>query len=158
MADRSYDRESISEATYVAPEAGAPMKACREVEAIEGKGLRDDRYVRGTGHWSPYRYCEVTFVAAEDLEAAEVEGGVAVSDGQHRRNLVVRGVEPKALRGKTLRIGTAAFAYHKPRSICHYLDRVAGPGTADALKRCAGFCARVAQGGRIRVGDAVRVE
>src|SRR3712207_1922581 len=54
---------------FFAPEAGAQMKSVQAATALEGCGLKGDRYCGGTGHWSRFgRVCEVTFIAAEDLD------------------------------------------------------------------------------------------
>ena len=84
---------------FVAPEGGAQIQGVQAATALEGCGLENDRYCTGTGHWSRFgRVCEVTFIAAEDLEDIERETGVSVKNGEHRRNLVTRGIDLKALR------------------------------------------------------------
>ena len=62
---------------FLAPEAGAKMKGVRAATALEGCGLQGDRYCAGTGHWSRFgrASCEVTFIAAEDLDDIELETG-----------------------------------------------------------------------------------
>src|ERR687891_489705 len=87
------------EGIFLAPEAGAQMKGVEAATALEGCGLQGDRYCAGTGHWSRFgRVCEVTFIAAEDLDELERETEVDVKNGEHRRNVVTRGISPKALR------------------------------------------------------------
>ena len=59
---------------FFAPEGGAEMKSVQAASALEGCGLAGDRYCAGTGHWSRFgRVCEVTFIAAEDLDEIEVD-------------------------------------------------------------------------------------
>jgi hypothetical protein len=68
---------------FLAPEGGARMKGVRAATALEGCGLEGDRYCAGTGHWSRFgRVCEVTFIAAEDLDDIERETGVSVNNGE----------------------------------------------------------------------------
>jgi MOSC domain-containing protein YiiM len=86
------------------------------------------------------------------------ETGVGVKDGEHRRNVVTRGVSLKALRrGGRFRIGEALFEYRGPRSVCRYIERLTEPGMTRALKGRGGICARVIEGGTIRVGDGIEV-
>src|SRR5829696_3814618 len=59
----------LVEGIFLAPKAGAEMQSVRATTALEGCGLEGDRYCAGTGHWSRFgRVCEVTFIAAEDLD------------------------------------------------------------------------------------------
>src|ERR687898_605598 len=93
---------------FFAPEGGAQMKGVQAATALEGCGLEGDRYCAGTGHWSRFgRACEVTFIAAEDLDFIEKETGIRVRDGEHRRNVITRGTRSlKALRrGERFRAG-----------------------------------------------------
>ncbi len=145
---------------FLAPEAGAQMKGVRAATALEGCGLQDDRYCAGTGHWSRFgrASCEVTFIAAEDLDDIERETGVSVHDGEHRRNVVTRGVSLKALRrGERFRVGEVVFEYRGPRSVCRYIERLTEPGMTRALKGRGGICARVIGNGTVRAGDGIEV-
>ena len=135
------------------------MKGVRAANALEGCRLEGDRYCAGTGHWSRFgRVCEVTFIAAEDLHVIELETGVSVKNGEHRRNVVTRGISLKALRrGEQFRVGEVVFEYRGPRSVCRYIERLTKPGMAQALKGRGGICARVIENGTVRVGDEIKV-
>lgn len=147
------------EGIFLAPEAGARMKGVEVSNAVEGCGLESDRYCAGTGHWSRFgRVCQVTFIAAEDLDDIERETGVGVKKGEHRRNVVTRGISLKTLRrGERFRIGEAVFEYRGPRSVCRYIERLTEPGMTQALKGRGGVCARVIENGMVRVGDRIEV-
>jgi len=147
------------ESIFLAPEGGAQMKSVQAATALEGCGLEGDRYCAGTGHWSRFgRVCEVTFIAAEDLHNIEQGTRVGVNNGEHRRNVVTRGISLKALRrGERLRVGKAAFEYRGPRSVCRHIERLTEPGMTQALKGRGGICARVIENGTLRVGDEIEV-
>src|SRR5918997_6465575 len=147
------------EGIFLAPEAGAEMKRVQAATALEGCGLKGDRYCAGTGHWSRFgRVCEATFIAAEDLDEIERETGVGGKNGEHRRNLVTTGISLKTLRGgERFRVGEVLFEYRGPRSVCRYIERLTEPGMTRALKGRGGICARVIEGGTVRVGDGVEV-
>ncbi len=147
------------EGIFLAPDAGAQMKGVEAATALEGCGLEGDRYCAGTGHWSRFgRVCEVTFIAAEDLDEIERETGVSVKNGEHRRNVVTRGIDLKTLRrGERFRVGEVAFEYRGPRSVCRYIEWLTEPGMTQALKGRGGICARVIGNGKIRVGDEIEV-
>jgi MOSC domain-containing protein YiiM len=145
------------EGIYIARGAGAPMERVGEVAALEGCGLAGDRYCEGTGHWSRFgRVCQVTLIAAEDLDAIEKETGIRVRDGEHRRNVVTRGISLKTLRrGERFRVGKVVFEYRGPRSVCRYIERLTEPGMTQALKGRGGICARVIENGKLRVDDEI---
>jgi MOSC domain-containing protein YiiM len=144
------------EAIYTAPAEGAAPEKVTHILAVQGCGLQGDRYCEGTGHWSRFgRVCEVTFIAAEDLEAIERETGVQVKNGEHRRNVVTRGIDPRMLRNRRFRVGEALFEYRGPRSVCRYIERIAEPGMTAALRGRGGFCARVVVGGAFNAGDVI---
>ena len=145
---------------FFAPEGGAEMKSVQGTTALIGCGLEGDRYCAGTGHWSRFgRVCEVTFIAAEDLDDIERETGVRVMKGEHRRNVVTRGISLKTLRrGERFRVGEVAFEYRGPRSVCRYIERLTEPGMTQALKGRGGICASVIENGTVRVGDEIEVD
>jgi MOSC domain-containing protein YiiM len=144
---------------FFAPEGGAQMKGVRAATALEGCGLEGDRYCAGTGHWSRFgRVCEVTFIAVEDLVDIERETGVSVKNGEHRRNVVTRGISLKTLhRGERFLVGDVVFEYRGPRSVCRYIEHLTEPGMTQALKGRGGICARVIENGTLRVGDEIEV-
>jgi MOSC domain-containing protein YiiM len=148
----------VIEGIYLAREGGAPVERVEVVEALKGCGLKGDRYCSGTGHWSRFgRDCEVTFVEAEDLDRIGLETGLQLKNGEHRRNIVTRGVSLKDLRRTRFRIGEAVFGHGKPCSVCRHIERLTEPGMTQALRGRGGMCARVLEGGRVRSGDVIVV-
>jgi MOSC domain-containing protein YiiM len=149
----------IVEGIFISLEGGAQMKGVEVAIALEGCGLEGDRYCAGTGHWSRFgRVCDVTFIAAEDLDDIERGTGVGVKNGEHRRNVVTRGISLKTLRrGERFRVGEVVFEYRGPRSVCRYIERLTEPGMTQALKGRGGICARVIENGAVRVGDEIEL-
>jgi len=81
-----------------------------------------------------------------------------VQDGQHRRNIVTRGVDLRALAGRTFRIGEATFACDRPRPPCRYIEAITEPGMTRALAaRRGGICVRVLESGLVRAGDEIEL-
>lgn len=143
---------------FVAPERGEPMEPRETVEVVEG-GLVDDRYLRGTGYYSPYDVCEVTLLEAEAIETIWDEFGIDLGDGRHRRNVVTRGHDLHDLLETTFRVGSAELRGTRPRPPCGHVEEVAGEeGIASALgEGRGGICARVVSPGTITVGDSVEL-
>lgn len=146
------------ERIFTAPEAGEPMERRDRVAAREG-GLVGDRYYEGTGHYSPFDVCEVTLVSWAALERVRDEHGIDLSDGRHRRNLVVSGVDVHDLLNATVRVGGADLRGSRPRPPCAHVEGVADePGLAAALRDGrGGIGAAVERPGSIAVGDDVEV-
>ena len=141
----------VVEAIAIAPAAEAPMEGVQSATAIAGAGLEGDRYARGAGTFSPGRSDgrDLTLVAAEALADAGVE------PLESRRNVVVRGVDVDALRGRRFRIGDVEFVGRRRCEPCAHLERLTRPGVLRALVHRGGLRADIVAGGELRVGDEV---
>jgi MOSC domain-containing protein YiiM len=83
---------------------------------------------------------------------------VRVKNGEHRRNVVTRGISLRTLRrGERFRVGEVVFEYRGPRSVCRYIERLTKPGTTQALKVRDGICVTVTKNGTVRAGDEIEV-
>lgn len=134
------------------------MVSAEHAEALVGAGLAGDRYAAGAGSFSrwPGAGRALTLIAAASLADAEAEFGVHLSDGEHRRNVVVEGVPLDALRGVRFRLGGAEVVGARWCAPCKYLVRVTGQSEVfDALVGRGGLRAEIVAGGAIRPGDAV---
>jgi MOSC domain-containing protein YiiM len=144
------------EAIYTAPAGGEPMEPHDAIDAVDG-GLAGDRYCTGRGFYSPFDVCQVTFVQAEALESIADQTQLSVLDGQHRRNIVVRGGDVHDLLDHRFSLGSATFEGTRPRPPCRHVEQVSDQ---DGLMRAlangnGGICARVAEPGSFAVGDKI---
>ncbi|MEM6925986.1 MAG: MOSC domain-containing protein, partial [Myxococcota bacterium] len=73
-----------------------------------------------------------------------------------RRNLVVRGINLTALRGRKFRIGDAILLGTGPAAPCSKMEEALGTGAYNAMRGHGGLTAKVLVGGAIRRGDVVR--
>lgn len=146
------------EAVFIAAAGGEAMQLVDEVLAIAGRGLEGDRYATRLGYWTDVDECQVTLIQAEDLDSITARSGPAVAHGEHRRNIVTRGVDLRGLAGWRFRVGEALFRYDRPRPPCRYIEGLTQPGMTQALAaRRGGICARVVESGLIRVGDTIEL-
>jgi MOSC domain-containing protein YiiM len=151
--------QGVVEGIYVTGEGSAAMQHVDEVRTIEGCGIEGDRYCEGTGYWTNFGdVCEVTLISSEDLEHIERELGISVGNGEHRRNIVTRGVSLGDLRGKRFRVGETVLEYDRPRPPCGHVQDLTEPGMTRALKGRGGICARVVKAGRIRARDVIDIQ
>ena len=138
-------------AIVLAPAAEAPLRSVERAQAIAGRGLLGDRYADGAGTFSPGggRGRDLTLVAAEVL------ADVGLDPVEARRNLVVRGVDLDALRGRRFRVGAVECLGQRRCEPCAHLERLTRPGVLRALAHRGGLRADVLRGGELRVGDRV---
>jgi MOSC domain-containing protein YiiM len=143
-------------AIYTTSEAGAPMEARPEVEAIVGVGLTGDRYAAAEGMHSskPGGGREVTLVEREVIAAVRSDG-VELADHETRRNLLTEGVPLNHLVGQTFRIGDVVLRGVRLAEPCSYLAGLTRAGVSRALVHRGGLRADVVEGGILRVGDRI---
>jgi len=141
---------------FVADAGAEPMQSIDRVEAVEG-GLRGDRYYEGRGHYTPFDVCEVTLIAREDIDHIDDELGLSLSAGEHRRNLVVEGIDLHDLLDHRFRVGDATLEGTRPRPPCSHVEELAEQeGVARALgEGRGGICADVLAPGDVAVGAEV---
>jgi len=134
------------------------MQTVEQVEAVVDGGLLGDRYQTRVGYYSGVDECEVTLIEGEALDDILRQMGIQVAQGEHRRNIVTRGIRLHDLMGKTFTIGGATFAYDRPRPPCHYIETITEPSMTRALAGGrGGICVRVVKAGLIHTGDSIQV-
>jgi MOSC domain-containing protein YiiM len=135
------------------PGRDVAMVEVDEVEAVAGGGLAGDRYAGGSGKRG------VTLIQAEHLPViATLAGHASVSPPLLRRNIVVSGLPLIALRGLRFRIGDVLLEGTDACDPCSRMEEALGPGGYNAMRGMGGLCARVVEGGRLRVGQDVRAD
>lgn len=132
------------------PARDLPMREVDAAEAVAGKGLVGDRYASGSGKRG------LTLIQAEHLPAiASLAGRETVFPSMLRRNVVVEGLPLIALRGRRFRIGQVLCEGTAPCDPCSKMETVLGPGGYNAMRGHGGLCARILEGGTLRLGDVV---
>jgi len=115
-----------------------------------GRGLVGDRYANTGGAR------QLTLIEAESLATIASHLGRERVDGADvRRNVVVRGINLLALKGRRFRIGAALLEASGECHPCSRMEEVLGAGGYNAMRGLGGITARVIEGGAIRIGDAV---
>jgi len=135
----------------VRPAKFAQMCATTEIAAEVDRGLVGDRYARRGGKR------QVTLIQAEHLEAMASMLDLASLEPQYlRRNIVVRGLNLLALKGKQFQICGAVLEYSGLCHPCSRMETVLGPGGYNATRGHGGINAKVVVAGNIRTNDKVR--
>lgn len=158
MTDSDTGRGTV-EAIHTAPESGAPVEEQSVVEAVADRGLRGDRYFADAGTFSQSvsdTPRDVTLVERETLASVERDYDIALSPGEHRRNVTVSGVALDHLVGRRFRVGGAVCEGVERCEPCSYLERsLEKRGIREAVVHRGGLRARIVESGTIAVGDAV---
>ncbi|MED4957373.1 MOSC domain-containing protein [Paenibacillus macerans] len=144
------------EAIYLAGAAGEDMFAVNEAYSIPGMGLKGDRYWRQAGTWSkrsPDR--DLTLIDTAVLRKLESEFGIALTPGEHRRNIETSGIALEPLIGQTFSIGPVRLLGVRVCNPCAYLEQLTGKkGLLKGLMN-SGLFVRILTEGTISVGDPV---
>ena len=147
--------QATIEAIFIAPMGGEAMQSVTEVTALARCGLEGDRYCKRTGYWTNVDECEATFIQSEHLDEIARTAGISVHNGEHRRNIVTRGIQLESLRGRQFQVGEAVLEYDRLRPPCSYIEGLTEPGMTRALMGRGGICTRVVGSGKMCVGDAI---
>ena len=134
----------------------APMELVERAEVTLAGGIAGD--FRGAMRGGPYKR-QITLIERGDWDAAMAEVGRAIGWEQRRVNLLVDGLDLPQRSGVRLVIGEAVLEVTRECDPCHRMEALA-PGLLAALKPDwrGGACSRVVAGGRIAVGDVIRIE
>lgn len=134
------------------PARDQAMREVQEVLATAGKGLQGDRYASGSGKRG------LTLIQAEHLPViASLAGKTRVDPALLRRNLVVSGIPLVALKGRRFRIGEVLLEGTESCDPCSRMEAALGPGGYNAMRGHGGLCARILEGGMLRLGDRLEV-
>ncbi len=118
-----------------------------------GQGVMGDHYSSVTQGAR-----QVTIIAEEHLAAiGSYLGQDSASPGLLRRNVVVRGINLGALKGRRFRLGTAVLESSGECHPCSKMERLLGAGGYNAVRGHGGITARVLEGGDVHLGDAIFV-
>ena len=135
------------------PARDVAMLPVEVAEATAGKGLSGDRYASGSGKRG------ITLIQAEHLPViAALFGHALIAPATLRRNLLVSGIPLVALKGRRFRIGELLLEGTDDCDPCSRMEDALGPGGYNAMRGMGGLCARILEGGSLRVGDAVVAE
>jgi MOSC domain-containing protein YiiM len=145
-----FPRAGRVEFVGVRPARGVDVLSVDAAQAVAGRGLVGDRYTGGSGKRG------VTLIQAEHLPViATLAGLPAIDPRTVRRNLVVSGLPLLALKGRLFRIGDVLLEGTGPCDPCSKMETALGEGGYNAMRGHGGLCARIVEGGVIRLGDAV---
>ncbi|MCC2546558.1 MOSC domain-containing protein [Hymenobacter sp. BT175] len=139
----------------IRPARREPLQSLIEVDVLTDARLEGDHARVKSGGKR-----QVTLLQHEHLAAVAGFLGQngSVDPGRLRRNLVVSGLNLLALKNRRVQLGDEVIL--EITGECHPCSRMEeelGPGGYNAMRGHGGLTARIVQGGRLRVGDVVRM-
>ncbi len=137
------------------PRRHAPLVALDTIEITREAGVIGDHYSGRPEADGKGGKRQVTLIQAEDLAAIASYLGREVTPFDLRRNIVVSGVNLRALKGRRFRVGEVVLEDTGDCHPCSRMETILGPGGYNAVRGHGGITARVLEGGKVRVGDAV---
>lgn len=140
----------VVERICVAPAAAEPIQLLDRVTAIPGHGLDRDRHASGRGTFpSGVSGSALTLIQAEVCETFDPP----LDPGEHRRNLVIRGVDLNSLVGHEFTVGDVLCRGMRLCEPCTVIDSYASRSLLRPLVHRGGLRADILAGGEIRIGD-----
>jgi MOSC domain-containing protein YiiM len=138
---------------WIAQAAGQPMQELDAVRTVPGCGLAGDRYVAGDGTFpSGPPGSALTLIAREVCESFDPP----LAADEHRRNLVVSGIDLNRLVGHEFMVGDVRCRGMRLCEPCTVVERYAGRAVLRPLVHRGGIRVDILEEGEIRRGDEVR--
>lgn len=136
----------------IRPERRSPVQPVTEVVISESSGLEGDHYGAKGGKR------QVTLIQAEHLDAvASILKKDKIDPGLTRRNIVISGINLLAFADQQFQIGEAILEMTGLCHPCTRMEEYFGPGGYNAMRGHGGITARVIRGGKVKVGDVVKL-
>lgn len=162
---RQFPRPGRVDAILLRPARGVPAISVPSVLALQDRGLEGDRSSQSSPSREGGHKRQVTLLQAEHLPLIAAWVGLdSLAPQLLRRNLVIAGVN--LLSARTLfadqsihiAIGEEVVLLATgPCEPCSKMEAELGVGAYNAMRGHGGLTARVVAGGKITVGDVVRV-
>ena len=152
------------ESIYLRPARGVECIQPNEAIAVTGLGLQGDRTAVGKSYNSAsqqFSNRQVTLIQAEHIDVIAKLLGKPVHAILLRRNLVVSGINLMAAKSLfrdqiiQLKIGEVVLEITGPCEPCSKMERAFGKGAYNAMRGHGGVTAKVIEGGKLSLGDAV---
>jgi len=140
----------------VRPQRQGRLVSLREVRAIKDAGLQGDHYGGGAGgkrHLTLIQHEHLAVVARLLALRDKSPTVLPLDPAIVRRNIVVSGLNLLALKNKQFRLGEVVLEFTEPCQPCSAMEAALGRGGYNAMRGHGGICARIIDGGTVRIGD-----
>jgi len=134
------------------PARRADVVAVEDAEISVDSGLVGDRYSKKDGNRM------VTLIQAEHMSVLSQILGKDVEAKTVRRNIVISGINLKALQDAQFKLGDEVILEGTGNCVpCSRMEEELGPGGYNAMRGHGGITAKVIHGGKIKIGDTIKL-
>ena len=147
---------------HIADATSENMKELSVAELIKGKGIKGDRYFKGTGKYSGIPDVrDVTIIEKEVLDVLQQnqppiqEKSIILNPYEHRRNLTSEGVPLNYLVGKRFKIGDVILEGGRLNFPCKYLADLLNKPLVLPLYNRSGLNCKIIKSGIIKKNDII---
>ena len=139
----------------IADDHGKKMKSVKEVQAVAGKGLINDRHFKNDNK----NKNQITLIENENIDYYNKITGTSFSQENFRRNIVTQNIKLNELIGKEFFVGKIKLKAHDLCRPCKYLqEKLKQNNVIKELMRKAGIRCEILTSGKINVGDIIKLK
>lgn len=136
----------------VRPKKRQPLEEKTEVDVTREDGLIGDHY------HGESKTRQVTLIQSEHISlVTNVMGKDQVHPGELRRNIVVSGINLLAFSERQFQIGEVVLEMTGKCHPCSRMEENLGSGGYNAMRGHGGITTKVIKGGKIKIGDQVKL-
>tara|TARA_Y100000590_G_scaffold451969_1_gene594279 strand:- start:1129 stop:1569 length:441 start_codon:yes stop_codon:yes gene_type:complete len=130
----------------------AKMESVDYIEAVEGKGIINDRYFKENNH----KKSQITLIEIENIDYYNQTFKTSIDPINFRRNIVTQGIRLNELINKEFFIGNIKLKGHDLCRPCKSLQQNLGQNNIikEFLKK-GGLRCEVLKSGKVSVGDKI---
>ena len=124
-----------------------------EVQAIEGKGLLNDRKFKNENS----KECQITLIEIENIINFNKISKTNIPAVDFRRNIITKGIKLNDLVGKKFFVGNVKLKAHDLCRPCKYLQNKLGQNNfINEFLHKGGLRCEILSSGKITVGDVIK--
>ena len=132
---------------------GSQIIKVREIEALKGKGLVNDRKFRE----SNLKHCQITLIEIENINCFNKISKTNIPATEFRRNIITENISLNELVGKEFFVGKVRLKAHDLCRPCKYLqNRLKQNNFVKEFLHKGGLRCEILTDGIIKVGDIIK--
>jgi len=139
----------------IAHNKGNQIEQVNQIEALQGKGLLNDRKFKELNH----KDCQITLIEIENINYYNNITKTNIPPLDFRRNIVTQNIRLNGLIGQEFFVGTVKLKAHDLCRPCKYLqEKLKADNFVKELLHRAGLRCEILTSGKIKVGDIIKLK
>ena len=136
----------------IADTKGNKIKRVNYIEALKGKGLKNDRKFKENNQ----KECQITLIEIENINYFNDISKTNIPSVDFRRNIITKNIRLNNLVGKELSVGNVKLKAHDLCRPCKYLqDKLKQNNIIKEFLHKGGIRCEILSTGKISVGDII---